>query len=436
MFADIESKTLNAEQQEASDGFFKFLLSDEKELIISGPAGVGKTFLMGHLIDKVMPAYQQTCKLLGIPILYDSVEMTATTNKAAEVLSQAIRRPVRTIQSTLNLKVINDYATGTTRLQKTPRWMVHERKIIFVEECSFIDRKLYQHIQEGTHNCKIVYVGDHCQIPPVMESLSPIYTQNLPFFELKTPMRNAGQPALIELCKQLRHTVETGKFFPIKLIPGVIEYLDDETMEEALKSEFATQSPHIRVLAYANKRVNDYNAHIRSIRNLPSHFTVGEQLIMNSSIELSRTMINAEDRVEVFSVEDSVEDMMIEAPNVFLKVRYMDLMVPLKGLFQKVPVPEDQEHHQALIKYYAKKKDWARYFMLKDQFPDLRPGDACTFHKSQGSTHDVVFIDAGNLSTCHNANDVARMLYVGVSRAREGIAFYGDLAAKYGGYTW
>jgi hypothetical protein len=388
---------------------------------------------MGHLIDKVMPSYFQTCKLLGTPINYDAVEMTATTNKAAEVLSQAIRRPVKTIQSTMNLKVINDYTTGHTRLQKTNRWFVHERKIIFIEECSFIDSKLDLLIQEGTHGCKIVYVGDHCQIPPVMESLSPIYKRNLPFFELKTPVRNANQPALINLCKQLRHTVETGEFMPIELVPGVIELLDDEMMEHALEQEFAVQTSERRVLAYANSRVNEYNDHIRTIRQLPNHFTTGEKLINNASVVMNKTLISVEDRVEVMRVSPHTEDFIVE-PNVKLQVRSMDLMVPLKGIFMDIKVPEDKEHFQALIKYYARKKDWPRYFMLKDTFPDLRPGDACTFHKSQGSTHDIVLIDAENLSTCNNANDVARMLYVGVSRARTAVAFYGQLAKKYGGY--
>ena len=46
---------LNQGQQAASDNFFEFLLSDEKEMIISGPGGCGKTHLMGHMIDEVMP---------------------------------------------------------------------------------------------------------------------------------------------------------------------------------------------------------------------------------------------------------------------------------------------------------------------------------------------------------------------------------------------
>ena len=78
---------LNQGQQEGADAFFRFLFDDNKQhLIITGPGGVGKTYLMGHLIDTIIPTYHQTCALMNVPVKYTSVHMTATTNKAAEVL--------------------------------------------------------------------------------------------------------------------------------------------------------------------------------------------------------------------------------------------------------------------------------------------------------------------------------------------------------------
>ena len=49
-------KTLNKGQQAAADGFFDFLFSGDKEMIISGPGGTGKSYLLGYLIDEIMPA--------------------------------------------------------------------------------------------------------------------------------------------------------------------------------------------------------------------------------------------------------------------------------------------------------------------------------------------------------------------------------------------
>ena len=426
---------LNQGQQEAADAFFQFLFSEEKEFGISGPGGVGKTFLMGHLIDVILPRYFETCKLMGIKPEYDSVHMTATTNKAAEALAHATKRSCETAASFFNLKVQDDFSTGKSKLIKTRQWVVHTRKIIFIDECSMIDSGLYAAIQEGTMGCKIVYVGDHCQLAPVGEKLSPVYMQGIRFYNLTEPMRNAGQPELIKLCNQLRNTVETGVFQPIKLIPGVIDWADDEQMEEAIAYKFTQQTHDSRILAYTNKRVIQYNDHIRTLRQLPDHYTVGEFLVNNTPVHLHRSMLSVEAEVEIVSLDDDVEDIVIE-PDTILQVRRATIRTAIGSTFTNVPIPIDRDHFTALVKHYQRTKNWERYFHLKGTYPDLRPQDASTVYKAQGSTYDIVFIDLGNISACNVPDQVARMLYVAISRPRTRIIFYGNLAEKYGGLTY
>ena len=117
-----------------------------------------------------------------------------------------------------------------------------------------------------------------------------------------------------------------------------------------------------------------------------------------------------------------------------MDVEYLDFTSHLGEMFNHVPVPTDRSHFNELVKYYKRQKNWERYFYLKQNFPDLRPRDAATVHKSQGSTYDSVFVDLGNISTCHQADQAARMLYVAFSRAKTKVYVYGDLAAKYGGF--
>ena len=45
----------------------------------------------------------------------------------------------------------------------------------------------------------------------------------------------------------------------------------------------------------------------------------------------------------------------------------------------------------------------------------------------------TVFIDLDNIGSCNNPDQVARMLYVAISRARNRIFLFGKLPAKYGG---
>jgi hypothetical protein len=430
---------LNQDQETAAEGFFKYLFDKGTELIISGPGGVGKTFLMGHLIDTIMPRYHETCKLMGIDPIYHSVIMTATTNKAAEVLGQATNRPTQTIHSFLNLKVLDDYNTGRSKLIKTRNWTVHQNLIIFIDESSMIDRPLLEMIREGTSQCKVIYVGDHCQLAPIMEPISPIYRQEIPFYELTIPMRT-DNPHLQEINNQLRETVKTGIFKPIKVVPGVIDYLNSAEMEAEINKVFVEKKTNNRVLAYTNVRVIDYNDYIRQIRSYTETYVLGEQLINNNAIQVkagsNHGMISVEEEVEIVKMATSTTMVVIDEKDphnpVELEVLVCDLKTPYRETFQDIPLPVDKAHFARLIKHYSQQKNWFTYFLLKNTYPDLRPRDAATVHKAQGSTYDTVFLDLTNLSTCHNPNQVARMMYVAFTRARQRVVLYGELANKYG----
>lgn len=428
------SYTLNQGQKDAAEAFFSFLFDpDHKEFILSGPAGTGKTYWMGYIIDEIMPRYHETCKLVGIDPVYEGVQMTATTNKSADVLGQATGRPTQTIHSFLNLRVFEDYSSGSMKLEKNPRtWTVHEKLILFIDECSMIDSRLYKLLHEGTHNCKIVYVGDHSQLAPVTEVLSPIYRQNSPFFVLTQPMRTEV-PELLNLNQQLRDTVETGLFQPIREVPGVIDYLDNADMQRMLDTVFAEQTKESRILAYTNRRVIEFNDYIRQMRNLPKTFQQGEILVNNAAIRLrNRKSLSVEQEIEITN-NKRIAKVEID-PGVMLEVNYLDFQDNFYNSHFDVPVPTDREHFDALVKYYRRQKNWERYFHLKQGYPDLRPRDAATVHKAQGSTYDSVFVDLGNISSCHQADQAARMLYVAFSRARTRVFVYGDLAPKYGGF--
>jgi hypothetical protein len=295
---------------------------------------------------------------------------------------------------------------------------------------------LITNILEGTHNCKIVYVGDHCQLAPIKEPISPVYKKEIPFWELTQPMRT-DNPHLLAVQQQLRQTVESGiqtgipKFHPIKLIPGVIDHLNDDEMKYALEHIFNQQTHTSRILAYTNNRVMLYNDHIRDIRKLPPTYTVGEFLVSNNATHLGPKMLTVEEEITVLNVK-ATKDIFIEE-DVMLKVQCMDIETSIGEIFTDVPVPIDRAYYAALVKYYAKEKNWPIYFMLKNDFPDLRQRDAATVHKSQGSTYDSVFIDLTDISTCRNPNQVARLLYVAFTRPRTRVFLYGTLSEKYGG---
>lgn len=440
MEPEVPEKNLNVGQQAAADGIFQFLFGDEKWIGISGPGGYGKTFLLGYLSDVVIPRYHQTCKMMGIDPVYDSISMTTMTNQAAEVLSYETGRPCSTVYSFMNLKVVDDYETGKSNISKTSAWMVHERKILVIDECSMMNTDIIKFVSEGTKDCKIIVVGDDCQLSPIGKTISPIYQMGIQFFELTEPKRTVI-PEILELHKQLRNTVKTGEFHPIKIVPGIIDWYDDEKMEAAINSQFKDQTDNHKILAYTNERVLQYNQHIRGVRNLSEEYSVGEHLVNNNAIRLKSTMLSVQQEVEIIALGEQVIVHEIvgargEDAAINLDVRLATLKTRLGNIYTDVPLPVDRNYFVELIKYFQRQKNWNRYFHLKNTYADLREKDASTLYKAQGSTYDTVFIDAANLSRCNVASQVARQLYVGASRPRFRIIFYGELAEKYGGFIF
>jgi hypothetical protein len=372
------------------------------------------------------------CAITGMRPQFTEVVMTATTNKAAEVLAEATKRPTQTVHSFLNLVLRENWSTGLMRLEHGKQWKIHYNKIIFIDESSMIDTPLRREILEGTHGCKIIYVGDHRQLSPITEKISPVYADaSLPFFELNEQMRTTI-PHLQAVNAQLRETVKTGIFQPIPILPGVIDLLDGPQMEAEVNATFHQQTHEARILAYTNPRVLQYNAHIRELRGLGEAFTVGEFLVNNSAVILGSVVMHVEEEIEVMDIDPTPEMIDLDG-HAELEVVRMTFKNSYNELYRDVPVPVDRDHYSRLLKYFQKEKLWRTFYQLKNGFPDLRQRDAATVHKAQGSTYGTVFIDLDDLSTCRNPDTAARLLYVAFSRARHRVVCYGELAQKFGG---
>lgn len=427
---------LTKDQQKGADAFFKFLFSPAKTFILSGGAGVGKTYLMSHLKNNMHKRYNEACALLGEPVKYTDVLFTATTNKAAEVLENTINEPVMTIHTCLHLTVEENFKTGKTSIKRTNKWAPINNAIIFIDEASMIDSTLYAEILRTCLKCKIIFVGDHAQMAPVKEHISPIYSgvDDKNFIFLSEPIRNAGSPALMNLCTQLRATVETEIFNPIKEIPGHIEYLDNQQMQNQINTTFFSENANARILCYTNKRVQSYNEHIRQLRGKsailePKDLMVVAQSYVDRGITLSveREVLIQSVEPQTFTCRFSIQ----EPHEPDLEYYYARVKEFNSGHSLKVKILKNPLYLDSLLKRMARKKLWQEYYTAKGTFVDLRGKEACTIYKSQGSTYHTVFMDIGNIGTSYNAKQVARMLFVGASRATTKLYLFGKLPGKY-----
>ena len=420
---------LNKDQQAGFLDVIKFINNpSQKYKHVSGGAGTGKTFFISQIAENILKH-----KNPEVPL--HTVAITATTNKAAAVISDTMPQragEISTIFTFMNLRVKENFSTGESSIVPTPRWTVHSGHFVIIDECSMVNKDLFKYLEKGLYNtCKVLFVGDKNQLAPVKENISPIYTQNFPISYLTQPVRNANQPALMALCEQAKQTVLTGVFQPIVEVPGVIDFVDGTTLQGILEREFTKEDPGKRIVCYTNKRVLQYNDFIRQIRGYKKPYEVGEILSNNSSAELlGKERLYTDQVVQVKAIISEQDDPYIvpghTVPTVTLQVEDVMSLV-----LYEVTAFANYQDRDAAMKYYSSRKQWDKYFKVKNNFPDLRSVAASTAHKAQGSTYDSVIVDLADIGTCTNTDQTARMLYVALSRPRNRLFIRGQLPERY-----
>lgn len=139
--------SLNDGQTQAFIGF-----SHKRFSVISGGAGVGKTYLMD--------AISEVAEENGL-----RVEFCAPTGKAARKLSHATKKPARTIHRTL--RPMFDPELGTFRFTKNEGDLL-DTDLVVVDEISMVDVRLMSSLLAALPStCRLLIVGDHHQIPSV-----------------------------------------------------------------------------------------------------------------------------------------------------------------------------------------------------------------------------------------------------------------------------
>lgn len=399
----------------------------EQFMDISGGAGTGKTWLISKIADTILQHANADSTLT-------SVAVTATTNKAAAVISEAMpHREISTIYSFMNLRLSENYSTGEVKVVPVNgKWHIHSNTLIIVDEDSMTNTPLFNWIMKGIDStCKVLFVGDRNQLAPVKETLSPIFTQEYPTAYLTESVRNAGQPALMDLCEQVKQTVLTGVFTPITEVPGVIDFVDGTTMQGILEREFRDEDPGKCVLCYTNKRVIQYNNFIRGVRGYTQPFEVGEMVSNNKSAELpGKIRLYTDQRLVVSNITSTQTNDKI-VPGHDIDTITLELFDPMTTASYTATVFADNDDRTAVLDHYKARKNWGAFYKLQAQYPDLRPVAASTTHKAQGTTFDSVVVDLADIGKCTNSDQTARMQYVALSRPRNRLFIRGALPDRY-----
>lgn len=428
--------TLTPDQEQAVDKFAQFLLSDAKEFYLFGPAGSGKSFLIGYLGEYVYSwKFQNVLKLLAIPYRPYHVIYTATTNKAASVLSEFLGLNVDTIFKRFNIKVTENFLLGTTEVVQKNRPDT-TNGVFFIDECSMLSQDALKLIRAtcAENNAKLIFIGDNNQLAPVGEKP---YWNNTPkdfTATLTTVVRNKNHKSLMDLCEQLKQTVLTGEFKDIQTVKGVIDYVEDEDQLELLKGFRANEDI---ILSFTNERVDKCmqalkkaNPNLCKERHLinANHYVVGYKPGMP---EQCGDSFYPEEKVTVMNKMDHHNFFRLVTPKG--EVIYADrYRIRSQCIGEQTCYVLPGDDYQRYLKEFAQAKKWTEYFRVKNGAMVLRLPHACTIHKSQGSTFERVFIDLDSFQKCKDKEMLARLLYVAVSRAKDHVYLSGSLPTNCG----
>ena len=448
---------LTEEQQAAYVAAADFIEGDDREMVIAGAAGTGKTTVIGHVVKALVRR--------GL-----KVAITAPTNKAVGVLSQKTREAVGdhcpnvwvgTIHALLGLKPELDERHGRQFLRQSGRPKTEEGMVIVVDECSMVDQNLLLYIraESAKIGAKVLYVGDWYQLPPVFERASMTFDVPL-WVNLTQVIRQAKDNPILSLATEIREVLD-GAAFPVietqKRRGLGVEVLRPREFERALKRHFLskdydTDPNHCRALCWTNGRVHEYNQRIRRWilgEEAKRPYVAGEVVsAVRPIVQDERVLVPTDGYSTILEVvrlpgdhgfdvweltlDHRDEEILVHVPADWeaYKTAMGDLARAAQELQRQVKdrgkaglsVPEslDKERRAA----------WRAFFEFQHTYADLRSPHSTTVHKSQGSTYQVAFIDLTDIGRNTKSYELTRLLYVAITRAAQKVFVTGELPAR------
>lgn len=465
------------DQQKAYNSLIEFINApyDEKDYkrALIGAAGTGKTYLVRALI--------KYCN-----ISYSLIGLAAPTHKACRVLQESISLPnikCNTLGSDLGLKPnynLEKFDINNIPFDPHGRIKIGDYKLYIVDEASMLPRSLSSLLEDTckTNKCKIIYIGDGSQLPPVHEKYSSSL-RGVTTYTLNQIVRQEEDNPMRYLLDLLRYDIAHKSFKFLEYIGKHNEQFDADftkgfkvcnsnTFNELVfinfNDEHITRNvDYCKVVAYTNDCVAYWNNCIRNaiIQNA-NRAIITKNDLFTSYITLvdsfnNPILKNSEEYI-VYDIVDYVhpkyefKGFMVKfqaihggaISNPLFVLNHSDMFSVQK--YVQVANKLISEAKSANSKVRSEK--WKEYYRFKETCllltdfkrpdntllykRDIDYGFALTSHKSQGSTFDTVFVDVMDIvydkygHPYTNAEEINRRLYVACSRAKN------KLYLKYG----
>ncbi|WP_299062290.1 AAA family ATPase [uncultured Polaribacter sp.] len=433
-----------------------FIFSEDKDalFLLKGYAGTGKTTTISAFVNSLGAAGKKSILL-------------APTGRAAKVISVYSKRPAFTIHKKIYFP--KKQSNGSLGFVLQPN--KHTNTIFIIDEASMIpDRRQNQKLFESSsllddlinyvysgHQCKLIFIGDTAQLPPVKLNISPALEQdtlmydfhkNVAEIELDEVMRQHKDSGILANATLLRLMIQndsTNFKFEIDF-PDIIRLDDGYDIEDALVSAYdADEVEDTAFIVRSNKRANDYNQQIRmKIRGQENEISAGDYIMVvkNNYFWLKENsnagfIANGDicKVLKIFSIKElygfkfaEVEVSMIDYP----EMQPFETVLLLDTLTSETPsltYEESNKLYQAVKEDYADEKSKSKQFLAikKNVFFNalqVKFSYAMTCHKSQGGQWKTVFIEQPYLPD-GVSKEYFRWLYTALTRAQKKLYLIG-----------
>jgi exodeoxyribonuclease-5 len=433
-----------------------FIVSDMGQFplfLLEGYAGTGKTTVVSTLV-KALPKAGYSAVLL------------APTGRAAKVLSLYAQMPAFTIHKRLYRPAMD--ADGHVRFQVQQNKSV--RTLFIVDEASMIpdDRQsgentafqtrnlledLIGHVFSG-QDCKMLFLGDSCQLPPVGSVQSPAldtdllresYYLDLDSFILSDVVRQSLESGILSVATGIRaKIVNNGSGLPLPLFGKENAFADVISitgidMPDAMQQAFSDYGrENTVVITRSNKRANLFNQAIRErILFHENELAAGDNLMVvrNNYFwlpdESKAGFIANGDIIEVQSIRKTEELYGFRfAETTVRMVDYpeepsFDVKLLLNTINSEGPALNYEDNqklfNEVMADYMGESTRRKRMAGIRNNphfnALQVKHASALTCHKTQGGQWDAVFIEKGYLKDEMIDTEYLRWLYTAVTRA-------------------
>lgn len=466
---------LTASQQHAIQQFQCFLQGDAECFILKGYAGTGKTFLLKRFTE--MLAQWQI-----------DFQLVAPTGRATKILKERTQVDARTVHSLIyemdmdqsTIKAVEEQDVEQNKYELVFNLKTNGSRIntvYIVDESSMVSDKHSEHetlkfgsgqlltdflsyVNIRTTRRKIVFVGDHAQLPPVNSNESVCFNKdyleesfglNVMVAELTDVFRQGADSSVLRAATALRKQLdeESYNYFPVQVdAQDLIEYSVDEAVHHYTRNYTWQKSIFI---TETNQRAFEHTKHIREQLGF-RELSIGERLLV-----IKNTVINGERlfngdfvRVDQVAAEPEIRKIPMRTKQgaEVVELKYRDVTISYRtedGQVRKqVPCKIFENHlwSSSIDISYEERRAMIIDFQMRyphtrqgtDGFKNLisndlyfnalhvRFGYVITCHKAQGGEWNDVFVDLKYSQSITN-RQFFRRSYTAITRARERIYF-------------